>query len=231
MTCAAARSGRWAAISVMTPSRIAMSAFSTTGPLERAVAQLTLMDVVQHYFEYEFISLCGIPELELQGSREDWRSLRARARMFAELDEGGGFLRAWAKVLDPLLAACVDVFDGRVDNALWRSFYKQNDESGGPYVTGWINALFPYIHDSRTPGAYARNRYALQWASGLDASFGGGPPPRAFPPALREVPFRWNYLGTMFDMGFMGGFIGVRQTAEGTLTPALGWAVCERGPG
>ncbi len=205
--------------------------FSTTGPLERAVAELTPMDVVQHYFEYEFVSLCGIPEIELLGTREDWRSLRARARMFAELDEGSGYLRAWSEALDPLLAACVDVFSGRVDDELWRSLYKQNNQSGGPYVTGWINALFPYTHDLERQRGYARNRYALQWASGLDVDFGGGPPPRAFPPALREVPFRWSYRGERFDMVFMGGFVGVRQTAEGALTPELGWAVCERASG
>ena len=27
----------------------------------------------------------------------------------------------------------------------WKSFYKLQDMSGGPYVTGWINVFFPCI--------------------------------------------------------------------------------------
>lgn len=196
--------------------------FSTTGPRERAVAQLALMDVVQHYFEYRFLSLCGIPEFELLGAREDWALLRQRARMLGETG-----LRDWARALDPLLAACVDVFDGRVDQDLWRSFFKRDDQSGGPYITGWINALFPYLHDPQR-GGFRRNPAALGWADGLASRFGGGPPPNAFPPALREVPFHWEYLGQRLEMGFLGGFLGVRQRADGALTPQLGWAVRER---
>ena len=34
--------------------------FSTTGPVERVVSHITLMDTVQHYFTYTMCCGCGI---------------------------------------------------------------------------------------------------------------------------------------------------------------------------
>ncbi len=35
--------------------------FSTTGPCERAASEIVLLDAMQSYFNYEMITLCGIP--------------------------------------------------------------------------------------------------------------------------------------------------------------------------
>ena len=37
--------------------------FSTTGPVERVVSHITLMDTVQHYFSYTMCCGCGFPEV------------------------------------------------------------------------------------------------------------------------------------------------------------------------
>src|SRR4051794_36651182 len=43
-------------------------AFSTTGPVERAAAGVVLLDAVGSYFRYSTGSLCGIPEVALDGT-------------------------------------------------------------------------------------------------------------------------------------------------------------------
>jgi uncharacterized protein DUF4419 len=50
--------------------------FSTTGPRERIAAAIALLEVNRAYFQYELVTLCGIPEIELEGTPGDWRSLR-----------------------------------------------------------------------------------------------------------------------------------------------------------
>ena len=45
-----------------------VSDFSTTGPTERAASEVVLMDCVQSYFSYGFVTLCGIPEITLEGT-------------------------------------------------------------------------------------------------------------------------------------------------------------------
>ena len=42
--------------------------FTTTGPNERAAAQVVLM---KNYFEYELYTRCGIPEITLEGTVDD----------------------------------------------------------------------------------------------------------------------------------------------------------------
>jgi hypothetical protein len=58
--------------------------FSTTGPLERAATEVLLMDAFQAYFEYEMLAGCGIPQITLLGTPEDWRSVRRRTQMLSE---------------------------------------------------------------------------------------------------------------------------------------------------
>jgi hypothetical protein len=200
--------------------------FSTTGSVEQAASEVVHFDALQMYFEYEFVSLCGIPEITLLGTTDDWLSIQKRAAAFAEFD-----LTAWSNALQPVLSQIVKTAQGDVDGAFWQSFYKLNSESGGPFVTGWINVLFPYIE---TQDLLLRQRNACWnntltgWQAGMDSDFGSGPTMDAFPTGLSRAPFSWNYLHTVIPMVFTGGFVGVSQdSATGAIRPAIGWAIGE----
>jgi hypothetical protein len=200
--------------------------FSTTGPYERAASEIVLMDAMQRYFEYSVTTLCGIPEITLEGTVDDWRSIRRRARALEEYD-----LDFWTAGLAPVLDQLVATAEGRVDVAFWRSFFKWNDESGGPYLTGWINVLFPYLRRDGG-GEIERNAAVSTWAEGLHAEFGGGPEQRSIPFGLSSVPFDWHFLEETFPMELLAGFVGVAQDPETlALRPAIGWAVRDRAPG
>ncbi len=108
--------------------------FSTTGPVERAASEVVLFDAFQSYFEYDFMTMCGIPQITLLGTAEDWLRIRRRAEVLAEFD-----LTAWTTALLPVLDGIVRTAQGHVDRAFWESLYKRNNAPGGPYVTGWIN--------------------------------------------------------------------------------------------
>ncbi len=196
--------------------------FSTTGPIERAVSQLVLMESMQTYFEFGMVSMCGIPRMTLLGEARDWRSVQTRARVFREFGLGH-----WLDALDPILGAFVDAAEGKVDEDFWRSMYKLNDASGGPYVTGWAQVFFPYLVNTHNK-THEPNPHLDNWRSGMDAHFGGGPKTEVFPSARSSVPFDWNYFGTKFQMEFLGGFIGVDQRDDDLcVTPRLGWGVRE----
>jgi hypothetical protein len=182
---------------------------------------------MREYFDYTLETSSGIPEVTLLGTVEDWVSIRTRAAAFTELDLSG-----WTAALLPVLDRIVESARGDADPAFWQSFYKHKNQSGGPYVTGWINVLFPYI-DARvshaSQGRHAPNLHAIQWAEGLRAEFAGGPPIGSFSRGLRSVPFEWRYYSTTIPMAFAGGFVGVSQdAATGAVRPAIGWAIGER---
>ncbi|RLB53113.1 MAG: hypothetical protein DRJ42_12880 [Deltaproteobacteria bacterium] len=199
--------------------------FSTTGPIERTASEVTMLAALSPYFELGLLSLCGIPSITLEGTPEDWRSIRTRARVFREFG-----LDAWVDHLEPALDHFVRASEGRADAETWRSFVKRKNASGGPYITGWINLLMPYLHDQSAKSA-VKNRFLTTWAEGLDTPFGGGPTTEELPAALSSAPFTWRYLAEKLPMELLGGFVGVSQDPDaGTLRPELGWAVRSKGP-
>src|SRR5215469_729642 len=52
--------------------------FSTTTPAIKTAYEVALMDTYQRYFDYGLICVCGIPEITLQGTVEDWQRIRDR---------------------------------------------------------------------------------------------------------------------------------------------------------
>lgn len=198
--------------------------FSTTEPLDRLLGGIALMDVMQSYFGFEVFTLCGIPRITLEGTPDDWRSVRERARVLAEFD-----LEWWSQPLEEALTHFVEASEGRPNRSVWRSFYKWDEESGGPTIGGWVNAFFPYIRRLRidAPVEQIRNPFAERW----DREHGQpGPCSRDIPGGLRAVPVAWNYLGTPLRLEFVGGFVGAQQDADGTVAPQVGWGVIELPP-
>jgi hypothetical protein len=210
-----------------------LPAFSTTGPTERATAGVILLDAVQSYFQYVMRTLCGIPAITLEGTTADWESLAERSEEFAEVGLG-----RWIEGIRPVLQQFVLASRGDADVAFWRSLYKLNDQSGGPVITGWIRAFFPYLKDGHTGRASVPVEGLL--AGGRDVApmlsadqegrrgFVKGPTMERFPGGLSKAPFRWQYLDETYDMEFLGGFVGVAQDEETlALRPEIGWAVRE----
>jgi hypothetical protein len=76
--------------------------FSTTGTVEQAAPEVVPFNARQSYFEYKLFTLCGIPEITLLGTPDDWLSIRRRAEVFAEYD-----LTDWTRALLPVLGRIV----------------------------------------------------------------------------------------------------------------------------
>ncbi|WP_168219421.1 DUF4419 domain-containing protein [Limnoglobus roseus] len=210
--------------------------FSTTGPRERAAAQIVLMEAMQSYFTYEFVTMCGIPQIALEGTADDWTELARRVRDLEAFD-----LRWWVSALTPILQEFIAAAMGRPSAKFWQSIYKQEGGSGGPYTSGWITAFFPYLKDWRTGLATNPNPWLRQGGKRLQSilyppadarnAFGNGPTTPQFPSGLARAPFVWKYLDQSFDMEFLGGFVGVRQDVTTLqLKPEIGWAVRDVSP-
>jgi hypothetical protein len=129
-----------------------LPSFTTTGPVERAVAGVVLLDAMRSYFAYDMDTFCGIPAVTLEGTPEDWQTVADRAEQFGSLD-----LEWWLEPLRGILHQFVAASQGVVDRPFWQSFYRYHDESGGPMITGWLSALFPYLKDRRTGEATNQN--------------------------------------------------------------------------
>jgi len=208
--------------------------FSTTGPVERAVSNLMAMDTFKSYFEYIMYAGCGIPEITLTGTVEDWQAIRSRVQSFAEYG-----LEDWVTALDPILAQFVRAKDGDTDVDFWKSMFRYNSGSGPAVMTGWANVLFPYFKDEHD-SLYA-NPYLADWKQRLEIDDGQhfrerwddpqGVGIGAVPSCLTSVPLTVFWGTKETEMRLVGGLMGVRQN-EQTLAvePECGWAVLYEEP-
>lgn len=195
--------------------------FSTSGPVEKVASDIILLDAMQAYFRYSVVVYCGIPDIELTGSVEDWEKLRDKVNSW--IFEGVADLSWWTTPLKQVLDSFVLAAKGIIDQQWWKSFYRYH-EAGicGPFagISGWINWLFPYICGGE--GNWIRNPRVgvpgLSREDGLLTDY--------YPSSLSAVPFKMDFCGKISDMKFFGGIGAVSQDPETlSVTPLVGWGV------
>jgi hypothetical protein len=203
-----------------------LSDFSTTGPTEKSASEVVLMDSMQSYFSYEFMTRCGIPAVTLDGTVEDWEKIHERVGRLEQYD-----LKWWTDEVRPITAELVQAANGKPTASFWKNLYKEHDASGGPYLTGWLLRLLPYLkhrdYSSDSPGPWetTQRNHLLEKPAEHRAPW-YGMKHNALPSSASQVPFVWKYRGTEFDYQFVAGVLIITQDAvTRTIRPRIGWAV------
>lgn len=191
-----------------------ISDFSTTGPVERTACEVALLDAFQPYFEYRVYCICGIPEITLEGTSDDWQRLRAKVEGLQPYD-----LDWWLPTLRHICDQLVRASQGDVDLGHWKDIYKRETAYGWDTINGWLVQLLPYLKNHQTGNFTVRNPLL------------GNPEEQSVstncvPGGIAQVPFRLRARSDEVAMEFLGGFVGVTQDAKTlALRPKLGWAV------
>lgn len=183
--------------------------FSTTENLQRVSSEIVLMDAMSKYFDYLVSTCCYIPVITLLGKVEDWELIRDKVNSF---DSFG--LSWWTDYLKPVIDQFILAAKGNPNIDFWKSWYKEGGGSGGPFISGHINALFPYVGKTNK-----RNKYMGT------CSIHDGNTLSQFNQSISKVPFIWSYLGSILPMEFSGGLVGITQNAQGCVNCSFGWAV------
>lgn len=188
------------------------SDFSTTTPVERIASEITIMQAMKPYFEYIVIYVvCGIPEITLQGSPEDWERVLEKTRQLSKYD-----LEWWTKELEPVLEKFIVTSKGKIDRSFWRNMFKYHTQEkyGAPkIVDGWIVKFFPYDKDGK--------RNNLQTLGGMAES-------AKLPEEIVKVDLQYVDVNTndQIPLELWAGFVGLYQNEDDfTLTPKIGWMI------
>jgi len=202
--------------------------FSTTGAVERITSQITMMESVKKYFKYELQeSGCGIPDITLLGTPDDWKEIRARIGRLDDLNLGW-----WRERLEPVLDEFVNASQGNVNRKFWLDMVDQySPEKRVPafcgmspvipaQYNGWFTVLFPFCKDrediiQRTPDIVSHNTDVCS--------------------EIKKVDVRYTWLDPMtlseerHELELWAGFIGMEMDWETrTLKPAMSWMVREK---
>ena len=194
--------------------------FTTTGETERMVSQITLMNSMKSYFDYEAIwAICGIPSVTLTGTPEDWKEVLAKTQKL-----GNYGLRWWTKKLIPILEEFVDASEGKPDYKFWQDMVRTRKpgEVRGAGCTrrskkptefdGWFLNFFPFDENGRTPSKV--DMYHQMLPEVVRAEF------------LYKIVNSEGEVLSEQPMEMVAGFVGYEEDKETyALTPVIGWMI------
>lgn len=191
--------------------------FSTSTPESDIALLIAFMDSASPYYQYRVNTLCGIPQIRLAGTAEDWAQLLFKTMqlqsVFTALD---GYFRDLTPILETIAGTASGILP---DASFWRSIYKYEDQSGGAEITGWIQAFFAHTH--HTGATQLKSTFNWKSTNWQDKS-----KPNSFPSHITKVPFVWEYLGNKIKMLFTSGVFGA-EWDNVYLAPRLGFGVFE----
>lgn len=188
-------------------NRLVLPTFTTTTPTRAMATRLRVLELYKEYFNYAFGVGCGIPRITLEGTPDDWRTVRDRTKALATCG-----LEPWLARIVPVLDEFVRASEGKPSLDFWRSFVRFTPSDGNcgsvPTLDGWITVFFPVRKDGTV----------REVPSSID--------PYSVAGDRGEVPFKVIIPGaSTLDLSFTTGFSGVGQASDGALFPELGWSV------
>jgi hypothetical protein len=188
--------------------------FSTTTPSTQIASEITIMEAMEPYFEFIVIYIvCGIPEITLQGTTEDWQKLMDKTKQLAKYD-----LKWWTSELEPLLKQFVKASKGNIDKKFWQNMFKYHSQKKygvSNIIDGWIVKFFPYDKNGKR-----NNLKQLEGGKNL-------------PEEIVKVDLKYideQQKETMLEL--WAGFVGLEQNKENyALTPKISWMIKKKDVG
>lgn len=187
--------------------------FTTTTPASLIASQITIMDGMKTYFKYKvFMIGCGIPEVTIEGSLEDWKKIQERLDVLEKYE-----LKWWTKELRPVIQEIINAKSGKFNKKFWKEmirFHKKGLYGSLKDIDGWFLKFYPYLADGQRSSMKAIDDISL------------------LPKEMVAVPFEFeikqdmNTPGKKMNMEFWAGFMGLSQdSCTYNLKPEIGWAV------
>jgi len=213
--------------------------FSTTTSADRVAASVTVMSTLQAYFEYVCCLLCGIPNVTLEGTPEDWEALRSKIDRLPSYDISGKdpVMSKWHKLLCPVLDKFMAAAKGNHDLAFWDRICSHEGGGSGPsYVSGWITVFACFtakgnwqgdVHDPPFRRRSLRGSNADEHAKGswpfIDTSY--------LPVGAVSVPVLVDDNGTQYDTQMLAGQFAYDIVGDGqdTVRPRNDWCIAYEG--
>lgn len=193
--------------------------FSTTTINSRIASKVVAMAGMKKYFTYEFRFECGLPSVTLEGTKEDWLTLKENALKINEWNQPE--FKKWSIVLQNVLQNFVDAFDGKVDTDFWNRIVKQ--KGGGssvPTIHGWILTFAPWDNDG--------NFMLRSWDEIVINNNYGYMESGKIPTGYVSCPVHIDDNGNNFDVTFISGSMGAVYSKENnSIRPSIDWLIVQ----
>lgn len=194
--------------------------FSTSTKEAEVANNVTILSSFKKYFVYTIGGTCGIPEISIEGTIEDWKLLKEKIIEIGNLDEEIVF---WTDELKDIVQKIIETLETKKpDINFYKNIVENTDKSTEckpDIINGWIIKFIPYDINNKKCDFKSSNFDGLS----IDQ----------IPSQIFNLPFRLIHLTNRgntkrYDAEIYSGFFGVRQD-ENTLSirPVIGYIIVE----
>lgn len=111
--------------------------FTTTTQNDFLSCGVIFMATMKKYFEFTFCLMCGIPNITLEGTVEDWENIQKRLEKLKAYK-----LEKWYDMLKLILDQFVAAKKGNVKKDFWNRICHHTGGGSGPtFISGWLTAF------------------------------------------------------------------------------------------
>ena len=195
--------------------------FSTTTRKDRIVAGVALMSTVNDYFKMVFEFGCGLTEVTLDGTLEDWKQLYKKAEGLYNF--GVKELNDWADLLLPVLNEFINAYQGNVKEDFWQRIATSEPRGSGGQkdFRGWFLVFSPFTRE----GQYQLRPFQDVQQDYIYAII----PDDAICDCSLNVQVLVNDNGEEIHIVFYGGLLMTHYDEENNmLSPAVDWIMIEK---
>lgn len=195
--------------------------FTTTTNNDTLVASVVMMSAMKSYFSYKMTLCCGIPNVTLLGTPEDWKKLRQRLEKLIEYDLDG-HIKEWYSLLVPIFDEFVNSSEEKHNLDFWSRVCNRIGGGSGPsYISGWISSFCVFTSKGEWQGG---KRSVSSWGKTTESKW-----PiidtSDIPPGYVTVPVEVNDNGTTYDTMMFAGSFAMARVNETSIRPRLDWAL------
>ena len=196
--------------------------FTTTNYDSLIISKLSIMGAFKKYFNYKmFLIRCGIPYIILEGTIEDYKKIKEKAKNLSKYEFSWYIDR-----IIPHIDKMIEAKNGNIDNNYFKDIIQKNETTGyggGCHpikvkvdnITGWILDFFAYKKTFKEKFEIFNTR-SLK-VTDFENMAG----------QMLIVPFTIieQITGKSYEMKYDVGFIGCDQNEKNEVIPVQGWIV------
>lgn len=199
--------------------------FTTTTLADKVVGSVVLMASMKKFFSYKMRLMCGIPNVTLLGTVDDWKQIVERARRLIEFDKEGKMVE-WSQLLLPVLGQFVRSAEGNPDIDWWQhvcSYFSQG--SGTEYLSGWITVFCVFKDNGEWVGSSLTREG--KYSSACSYAPKGWPllDTNDLPPGIVNVDVLVDDNGTEYQCEMTAGHRSFDVKEHLSIQPRLEWDI------
>ena len=192
--------------------------FTTTDYNSTIIYKLSIMGAFKKYFQYEMsLATCGIPYIILEGSIEDYKSIKEKAEKLSKYD-----FKWYIDRIIPHIEKMIEAKSGKIDINYFKNIIQKHSSYNicviNYFISGWILDFFAYCSKN------VNGQIKIEKFDGKSLGTRGF---ENLASQMLVVPFKINEKITQktYDMKYQVGFIGCDQNEKKEVSPVQGWIV------